>query len=127
VGRTLVANTLLAGSACGKQQRGRPLNAIVRRHQMSSARDWIIPTAVCGVVLLVTAVILGGFLGDFLFSDACLDRGGMVDGAKCIGADVASMGAGPYAFAASIALLVTLGVGLSLWRISRRGVKRDDV
>jgi hypothetical protein len=32
VGRTLVANRLLAGSACGKRQRGRPLNAIVRSH-----------------------------------------------------------------------------------------------
>ena len=30
MGRTLVANRLLAGSACGKRQRGRPLNAIVR-------------------------------------------------------------------------------------------------
>jgi hypothetical protein len=33
-GRTLVANRLLACSACGKQQRGRPLNAVVRRQQM---------------------------------------------------------------------------------------------
>jgi ribosomal protein S18 acetylase RimI-like enzyme len=32
VGRTLVANRLLAGSACGKVQRGRPLNSVVRLH-----------------------------------------------------------------------------------------------
>src|SRR5258706_12223707 len=31
VGRTLVANRLLAGSACGKRHRGRPLNATVRQ------------------------------------------------------------------------------------------------
>src|SRR4051812_37330026 len=39
VGRTLVANRLLAGSACGKRQRGRPLNAIVRRHQGAASRE----------------------------------------------------------------------------------------
>jgi len=32
VGRTLVANRLLAGSACGKRHRGRPLNSVVRWH-----------------------------------------------------------------------------------------------
>ena len=30
MGRTLAANKLLAGSACGKRQRGRPLNSVVR-------------------------------------------------------------------------------------------------
>ena len=30
MGRTLGANKLLAGSACGKRHHGRPLNAIVR-------------------------------------------------------------------------------------------------
>ena len=33
MGRTLVANKLLAGSACGKRQRGRPLNSVVRLHE----------------------------------------------------------------------------------------------
>ena len=33
MGRTLVANRLLAGSACGKRQRGRPLNSVVRLHE----------------------------------------------------------------------------------------------
>jgi hypothetical protein len=33
VGRTMVANTLLAGSACGKRQRGRPLNSVVSHHK----------------------------------------------------------------------------------------------
>jgi hypothetical protein len=32
VGRTLVANRLLAVSACGKQQRVRPLNSVVSLH-----------------------------------------------------------------------------------------------
>ena len=43
MGRTLVANRLLAGSACGKRQRGRPLNAIVRPH-VSTALRWAIIT-----------------------------------------------------------------------------------
>jgi len=30
VGRTLVATWRLAGSACGKRRRGRPLNSVVR-------------------------------------------------------------------------------------------------
>ncbi len=34
MGRTLVANRLLAGSACGKRHRGGPLNAIVRQQPM---------------------------------------------------------------------------------------------
>src|SRR5438477_452947 len=34
VGRTLVANRLLAGSACGKRRRGRPLNSVVRHQAM---------------------------------------------------------------------------------------------
>jgi hypothetical protein len=38
VARTLVANRWLAGSACGKRQRGRPLNAIVRRHVSGQLR-----------------------------------------------------------------------------------------
>ncbi len=33
MGRTLVANKLLAGSACGKRRRGRPLNSVVRAHE----------------------------------------------------------------------------------------------
>jgi hypothetical protein len=32
VGRTLVANKVLACSACGKRHRGRPLNSVVSRH-----------------------------------------------------------------------------------------------
>jgi uncharacterized protein (DUF983 family) len=31
VGRTLGANRMLAGSACGKRRRGRPLNSVVRQ------------------------------------------------------------------------------------------------
>jgi hypothetical protein len=40
VGRTLVANRLLARSACGKRRRGRPLNAAVR-HQVYRASKWM--------------------------------------------------------------------------------------
>ena len=46
MGRTLVANRLLAGSACGKRHRVRPLNSVVRCHVSSiaktaiSAIDW---------------------------------------------------------------------------------------
>jgi len=36
-GRALVASKLLAGSACGERQRGRPLNALVRRTEKTSA------------------------------------------------------------------------------------------
>jgi hypothetical protein len=36
VGRTLVANKLLAGSACGKRRRGRPLNSVVSQHRSMS-------------------------------------------------------------------------------------------
>src|SRR5258706_11525967 len=39
VGRTLVANKLLAGSASGKRRRGRPLNSVVRGHQMAASSD----------------------------------------------------------------------------------------
>jgi hypothetical protein len=34
VGRTVVANRLLAGSACDKRRRGRPLNSVVRPQKM---------------------------------------------------------------------------------------------
>jgi hypothetical protein len=37
VRRTLVANRLLAGSACGKRRRGRPLNSVVSHQVM---RTW---------------------------------------------------------------------------------------
>ena len=36
MGRTLGANRVLAGSACGKRRRGRPLNSVVRRLRMSA-------------------------------------------------------------------------------------------
>jgi hypothetical protein len=39
VGRTLVANKLLAGSACGKRLRGRPLNSVVSRHLETSVTE----------------------------------------------------------------------------------------
>src|SRR5258706_7551068 len=37
VGRTLGANRLLAGSACGKRHRVRPLNSVVRQHTKTVA------------------------------------------------------------------------------------------
>ena len=39
MGRTLDANELLAGSACGKRQRGRPLNSVVRPHPRTMSRE----------------------------------------------------------------------------------------
>ena len=91
--------------------------------KMSSARDWTIPTAVGGVVALVGALIVGGFLGDFLFTDVCLDRGGMIEGSQCIGANVEPMGAVPYVLATGFALLVTLGIGHVFRRMSHRGAR----
>jgi hypothetical protein len=41
VGRTLVANRRLAGSACGKRRIVRPLNWVVRLHVKSHHRVWI--------------------------------------------------------------------------------------
>ena len=45
MGRTLVANRLLAGSACGKRQRGRPLNAIVSHHLEAGGNQVPFPPA----------------------------------------------------------------------------------
>jgi hypothetical protein len=62
VGRTLDANRLLAGSACGKRHRGRPLNSVVSHH-MSEAhrpsvpRKWLLAPAITFVVV-VTALAL---------------------------------------------------------------------
>ena len=59
MGRTLVANRLLAGSACGKRQRGRPLNAIVRFNlaECSSTVRKII-----AAFLLAPTVVLAGWI-----------------------------------------------------------------
>jgi hypothetical protein len=43
VARTLVANQWLAGSACGKRHRGRPLNSLVRTHLERSHGNWAAP------------------------------------------------------------------------------------
>src|SRR5258706_1019816 len=40
VGRTLGANRLLACSACGRRQRGRPLNSVVSHHLKSGASEF---------------------------------------------------------------------------------------
>ena len=51
MGRTLVANRLLAGSACGKRhRRGRPLNSVVR-HQSMSATDICARTITASILL----------------------------------------------------------------------------
>jgi hypothetical protein len=52
VGRTLVANELLACSARGKRQRGRPLNAIVIRLKVMAPRE------ITGLVLIAVALVL---------------------------------------------------------------------
>jgi hypothetical protein len=63
VGRTLVANKLLAGSACGKRCRGRPLNSVVRKHfemiaevHAPSRKSTI--SAIFGAVLIVVALAI---------------------------------------------------------------------
>lgn len=53
VGRTLDANRLLAGSACGGRQRGRPLNTIVSCHLKRSLSSAIVAIATSGAVLAV--------------------------------------------------------------------------
>ena len=40
MGRTLGANRLLAGSACGKRRRGRPLNSVVRQPLEATRMKW---------------------------------------------------------------------------------------
>jgi hypothetical protein len=53
VGRTLGANRVLAGSACGKRRRVRPLNSVVRHH-LNQLR---------GAIGLLTALAAGPSLG----------------------------------------------------------------
>ncbi len=50
MGRTLVANRLLAGSACGKRHRGRPLNSVVRHQAMSDFAALAVWALVAGVI-----------------------------------------------------------------------------
>src|SRR5258706_4081966 len=68
VGRTLVANRLLAGSACGKRQRGWPLNSVVRAQLATveaspkidgTARAWRF-TFGAGFIGLIAATIYAG-------------------------------------------------------------------
>jgi len=62
VGRTLVANRWLAGSACGKRQRGRPLNSVVRRHLKTRA-------ALIVIAVSSAAAGLSGYVGARLIHD----------------------------------------------------------
>ena len=66
MGRTLVANGLLACSACGGGRRGRPLNAIVRRH-LNKSRAWAI-VAVGGLLAGAVSMPVGAFAGSVLAS-----------------------------------------------------------
>jgi hypothetical protein len=55
VGPTLVANRWLASSACGKRQRSRPLNSVVR--QQANIVEYTINAAIVG------GVVLGALIG----------------------------------------------------------------
>jgi len=62
VGRTLDANRLLAGSACGKRHRGRPLNSVVRCHLeiaiFGAGVPWSKVVNSIGLVLDISGAIL---------------------------------------------------------------------
>jgi hypothetical protein len=71
VGRTLVANRLLAGSACGKRQRVRPLNSVVRRHLiMASATRMNGINAILGRSPVALTVSVVGALASGLTTSA---------------------------------------------------------
>jgi hypothetical protein len=101
VGRTLVANKLLAGSACGKRHRGRPLNLVARHHMDSdenASAVWF------GVVVAIGALFMGWLSIDGLVSGETVhigkNRTGMLlTGAKGVGVAIAY-----GAFAVSMAL-----------------------
>jgi cytochrome b561 len=64
VGRTLGANRLLAGFACGERQCGRPLNSVVRLH-----------VGIIGAALICIAITLGIVGGYVLIARNCDRRG----------------------------------------------------
>jgi hypothetical protein len=76
VGRTLVANKLLAGSACGKRHRARPLNSVVR-HQ----REWPLRHAL-GELLMVVLIPL--WMAALLFTGVLHECCGLVEFAIAI-------------------------------------------
>jgi hypothetical protein len=85
------------------------------------------PLAVGGFSALAAALTFGVVFGKFLFTDSCLNRGGTVEGGRCVGTGghgdagiMTAMGAVPYLILAGLALLIGLVVGLSFWRMSRR-------
>ena len=63
MGRTLGANRLLARSACGKRQRGRPLNSVVRTHRKVPQEP---PSQVRKAVVLLWVSLILGILGTFV-------------------------------------------------------------
>jgi hypothetical protein len=75
VGRTLGANRLLAGSACGKRRRGRPLNRFVSVH-MRMVRPSVATFCLCWSASF--ALLLWFTRG----ADAAMDKSGMGDLAK---------------------------------------------
>jgi hypothetical protein len=56
VGRTLDANGLLAGSACGKRRRGRPLNSVVSWHR--KMRRAIVMAFLLGVAFVLGQTLI---------------------------------------------------------------------
>ena len=78
------------------------------------------------IVVVVLSISLWWALGidQFLFEDACLDRGGKVEAGRCIGASVQSNQVLLYLIQFLVAPVVPL-IGIVWWW--RRGRRMDDV
>ena len=72
MGRTLVANRLLAGSACGKRQRVRPLNSVVRQQEHMDAASKSDLSLAFWFLLLVLNLAVGAFF--YLSKNGALKR-----------------------------------------------------
>jgi len=60
VGRTLVANRWLAGSACGKRNRGRPLNSVVSHHRNAVQKPLLAALIAPPILMLLLAIAYVG-------------------------------------------------------------------
>ena len=77
MGRTLVANRLLAGSACGKRQRGRPLNSVVRCQMGERGIYWRLINFLVRRVTAVGFIVVGSILV-LEFLPALMDPAGTI-------------------------------------------------
>jgi hypothetical protein len=86
-------------------------------------RDLIVPATVLIVLMTGIGVWLAFGIDDAVFVDSCLDRGGMVEGGRCVGA---SAERSPLLYIALpiIGAAISLGFLALWWR--RAAGKRDD-